>query len=181
MGASYLIIWANGSFSFSKKETNADWWMSYYTNPSVPYWKAPASWAATSMRLPICLEPSASLSWVMRGSWLKIISISHSSVDIFGVLLHVHQSSYVLFWPNGPIGDSDLIKLANGSVSFGQNKTDNDWWTRYCLWLNSCVLFQFTFSSLSVHFIVKKRMPRECEIWRFLSSESEPNWGGRDY
>ena len=31
------------------------------------------------------------------------------------------------------MGASDLIKWANGSVSFGQNETDYDWWT--CYWV----------------------------------------------
>ena len=29
MGASYLIIWTNGSLSFSKNKTKADWWIAY--------------------------------------------------------------------------------------------------------------------------------------------------------
>ena len=40
---------------------------------------------------------------------------------------HVHQSSYVLFWPNGPMGASDLIKWSNLNFSLGQNETDADW------------------------------------------------------
>ena len=37
-----------------------------------------------------------------------------------------NQSSPVSFLPNGPMRDSHLIKLANGSSSFGQNETDDD-------------------------------------------------------
>ena len=49
MGASYLIIWANGSFSFSQNETNDDWWIAYrFTIPVLgeschlyPRWDCP--------------------------------------------------------------------------------------------------------------------------------------------
>ena len=38
----------------------------------------------------------------------------------------IHQSAFVSFPPNGPMGASYLIIWANGSFSFSQNETNAD-------------------------------------------------------
>ena len=56
----------------------------------------------------------------------------------FRVQWAIHQSAFVSFRPNGPMGASYLILWANGLFSFRQNEMNADWWIAY--WIRFRVL-----------------------------------------
>ena len=67
MGASYLIIWANGSFSFSQNKTKPDWWIAY---------KSPARRAKRKfVENRLFLLPPLSYEW-----WLVVSPLTNGQI-----------------------------------------------------------------------------------------------------